>query len=403
MSGDWLLVRSARQLITLRGVSGPRSGAELRELGVVANGALLIRDDQIMAVGPTRRIENLKEARTAKSIDATGRVVMPVFADSEVQLLPPPSMDPSGADSAEPHHLSAKSASRLETDARALLDRMVRHGTGRIEALTVPAWHSVTILKALRMVEAAAMQQPPAVTSTLLAAPTVFGSSDQNELFVQQFCTDLLPVIARRKLARLVAVSTGPRHLSDSQNQRILAASRAVGLRGKVICDGGDPADALRLSLEPGVVSISGFRSPAVQLRHSAPPGCMMVLTCPMPGEERQEAARAAVDEGFAITLATGFQPHMAGSYSMQHALAAAVKAMRLDPAEAITAATINAAFHHGAGAETGSLEPGKRADFILLNMSDYHELFAGAGVNALHLMACAGRLVYQEADVLWR
>ena len=87
----------------------------------------------------------------------------------------------------------------------------------------------------------------------------------------------------------------------------------------------------------------------------------------------------------------------------MQQALYAAVKSLRLDPAEAVSAATLNAAFNHGAGLESGSLEPGKRADFVLLNMSDYRELFTTAGVNAVHLLACAGKIVYGEADVAWR
>ena len=394
MTGNWLMVRSARQLITLRGPDEPRRGNDLRDLAIVTDGALLVRDGWIMAVGPTRRIENLAEARQARSIDASGRVVMPVLIDSEVHLLPPVMTPPENA--------PARSSGRPASQARSWLDRMARHGTGRVEVLTGPVTDWPGLTRALRVVEGAG-SAAMAVTSTLLAMPAEGARVEQNDRFAEQFCTELLPLIARRRLARFVMLAAGPRYLNNAQNHRILEAVRAAGLGLKVMCDALDPLDGMLLSLEAGVVSVSGFCGPRpFPLSQFASLKGMALITCPAPGVERHEVARSLVDDGFAIALATGFRPPAAGSFSMQHALHAAVSGMRLDPAEAISAATINAAFNHGVGMKTGSLEPGKRADFILWNVSDYHELFARPGVNALHLMACAGKVVYREADVVW-
>jgi hypothetical protein len=108
------LVRGARQLLTLRGPAGPRRGAALGELGIVPDGAVLIRGGKILEAGPSRRVENLALARGAHEIDATGRVVMPGFVDSRTQPLPVPALP----------------VRRLEGRAQSVLDGMARHHYG---------------------------------------------------------------------------------------------------------------------------------------------------------------------------------------------------------------------------------------------------------------------------------
>ncbi|HCC59256.1 MAG TPA: hypothetical protein DEQ47_18735 [Solibacterales bacterium] len=414
MTEKWLFVRSARQLITLRGSTGPRRGPALRELGLVADGALLIRDDLIVDVGPTRRIENLAAARRAINIDASGRVVMPALIDSEVQLLSPTGPAQEAAEDAVPlpsehfyenwsavaRNISSKSSQRISAQARVLLERMARHGTGQVEVLSGIAMDASGSLKALR-IHASVDRQPITVRSTFVATP---GKSRQHML--EQVSKDILPAVSRKKLARFVAVIAGPGDVNNPHLRRILDASRATGLGIKVLCDALDPRDGVRLGLEARATSVSRLnRLGPAQIRQVALASTMALLTCPQPDmstSERPEVARALVEEGAAIALATGFRPSASGTYSMQHALYLAVTAMRLHPAEALSAATINAAYNQGAGAEAGSLEPGKRADFILLNVSDYRELFARPGVNAVHLMVKAGKVVSREADVSW-
>src|ERR1017187_9924980 len=145
MSGT-ILVRGARQLLTLHGPGGPRRGPALRELSIIRDGALLIEEGRISEVGPSRRIENLARAHRAQEIDASGRVVMPGFVDCHTQLawgvpwlddfearMHRPESPMPGSD-ARSKVLRSASAKRLELRARHLVNGMVRHGTTSLEA-----------------------------------------------------------------------------------------------------------------------------------------------------------------------------------------------------------------------------------------------------------------------------
>jgi imidazolonepropionase len=132
-----VLIRGARQLLTLRGPKEARRGAMLDELGIIVDGSVLIRDGVLEEVGPTRRVENLALARGAREIDATGRVVMPGLIDSHTHLLYPfaAAGDEDDAESASPN-VQAVSGRRLELKARSHVDMMARHGTTTFEAKT---------------------------------------------------------------------------------------------------------------------------------------------------------------------------------------------------------------------------------------------------------------------------
>lgn len=399
----------------MRAGAGPRRGAALQELGLVNDGALLIRDGLIVDVGPTRRIENLSAARQAMDIDASGRVVMPALIDSEVQLLTPAlAAHETTADalSPDPVHdpwdavgrkLAAHSSRHFGARARALLERMARHGTGQVEALSGFALDASGSFKALR-IQPGTDRQPLDVISAFLATPTPDRGSAHNKPVVEQVCRDILPVISRRQMARFIALAVGPGDLQNGLFKRIVSASRESGLGIKILCDPLDPRDGVQLSMEERVASVSHLgRARRAQIRQVATISCIALLTCSeaeVSGGDLPAVARALVEEGAAIALGTGFRPSANGTYSMQHVLYIAVAVLGLKPAEALSAATINAAFSHGTGAEAGSLEPGKRADFIILNVGDYRDLFVHPGVNAVHLMVKAGRVRYLEADV---
>src|SRR4051794_32182865 len=137
---ETILLRGARQLLTLRGPAGPRRGSALKELSVIRDGAILIRDGVILEVGPGSRVESLAAARKAKEWDATGRVVIPGFCDSYAHLCGPWFSQP----------LNALSSKRLETQSRAAAAACLRHGTTAIEAKTGLARNEEGELKMLR-------------------------------------------------------------------------------------------------------------------------------------------------------------------------------------------------------------------------------------------------------------
>src|SRR5690349_3889017 len=146
MMGRTVLIRGARQLLTLHGPTGPRRGESMRQLGLIEDGAILITDGIITNVGPSRRIENLAGARSAEEISASGRVVMPGFVDCHTHLIasPPRVAEYRAASGAEltlgrkaaqlsSEYVRRSSAAALEHQAKKLLQGFLRHGTTTVE------------------------------------------------------------------------------------------------------------------------------------------------------------------------------------------------------------------------------------------------------------------------------
>ena len=225
MESATLLVRGARQLLTLHGPREPRRGAALRELGIIPNGAVLMRDGLIEQVGPTRRVVNLAAARGAEEIDAGGRIVLPGFVDSHTHLVHGgPWLDDyearlAGADPLESmtgwkhgvDSLRTTSVRRLEAQAQATLDGIARHGTTTVEAKSGYGSDPDTDVKVLRVL-ARLDQRPLDVLRTFLAMgplwPSGHGRPSAPDL--DRLCAQYLPAVARRKIAAGAACSSNP-------------------------------------------------------------------------------------------------------------------------------------------------------------------------------------------------
>ena len=217
-----ILVRGARQLLTLRGPSGPHRGADLRNLGIVHDGAILIVDGVIREVGPTRRLENLAEARHADEIDANGCVVLPGFVDSNTHLISGPvrlldyEMALAGATRAEIATagggfeaiyklMQDVSGHTLEAQAARVLDECIRQGTTTLEAKSGYGVSDTGELKILRA-QAALNERFGGVVSTFMPALEIPNSLGMlTGEYVNWVRAKLLPVVQRRKLARVLA------------------------------------------------------------------------------------------------------------------------------------------------------------------------------------------------------
>ena len=223
----YTLVRGARQLLTLHHHPGPRRGSGLLDLGVIADGSVLLRNGLVEAVGPTRRIENMADARDADEINAAGRVVMPAFIDCHACLIPPPAYW--GGPSSESHRVAAARAvhsvpaSRLETQADDLLKTMARHGTATIGALSGYGFDRTGELKILRALRTR-NKQPLEVISILsrMSLSPEPESPDNGE--------ELLRCVSHRKLARLVQVQCGTGGISLSAAESYLQLAKSLGL-----------------------------------------------------------------------------------------------------------------------------------------------------------------------------
>ena len=409
-----LLLRGARQLLTLRGPSGPRRGLAMGELGIIENGALLIEDGRITQVGPSRRIENLEEARRAEELDVAGRVVMPGFVDSHTHLVygPPRLIDYELRLAGKSYEEIAKSGGgilssmtavrnwaspRLERQAAAAVSDAARHGTTTIEAKSGYGLDLSSEVKALKV--AANVGAVPTFLGAHVVPPEFAGRGDD---YVGWLIAEVMPQVARRKLAKFADVYCDRIAFSLQQTRRYLEGARAQGFLLKLHANQFTPLGAVGLGVEMGAVSVDhlevmgpGEVDLLARSRTIATllPGSVFHL-----GLDRYAPARELIESGAAVALATDFNPGTSPTCSMPMVMSLACARMRMTPAEAVTAATINGAHALRLGAEAGSLEPGKWADMVVVDLDDYRELPYYFGVNHVELTMKKGEVNASKA-----
>lgn len=398
---------------------GPRRGSALRELGIIPDGALLVCDGKIEEVGPSRRVENLALARGAREIDASGRVVMPGFVDSHTHLAyGAPWLDDyeariGGVNPLEAmtgwraglEAIRAATSKRLLARFREVIDTMARHGTTTVEAKTGFGADADAELKILRAF-ARLNGEPLTVDATCFAVAPLLDSGRGRPAApdLDRVASTLLVQAARRKLARFADVFVDSGDASLENTARYLRTAARLGFLLKVHANQFGRTGGVPLAISSGAVSVdhldySGPEDVAALARSDTIatllPGATFHLGC-----GPYAPARALADAGAAIALASNFNPNTSPTCNMQMVLSLACARMHLTPAEAITAATINGAWALRRAETCGSLEVGKSADLIVLNVSDYREIPYWFGVNAVHLTVKGGQPIYRAGVV---
>jgi imidazolonepropionase len=418
-----ILVRGAKQLLTLRGPSGPRRGCTMSELGLISDGALLIENGQITHVGPARRIENLAEAKEAHEIEVYGKVVMPGFVDSHTHLVYGPprlsdyEMRLAGCSYAEitaggggilssVRSVRTWSTRRLEQQARRALDGMAMHGTTSVEAKSGYGLDEASETKLLRAANHWDAR-PLDIYSTFLGAHVVPPEfHDRADAYIDWLRREMLPFVARRRMARFADIYCDTGAFTVEQARRYLTSAREAGLGLRIHASqfenlgavqlavelGAISADHLDVAGEPEIRALAGSSTMATLL-----PGCVFHL-----GLDRYAPARRLIESGAAVALATDFNPGSSPTFSMQMMLSLACAQMRMTPAEAIVAATINGAHALGIADQVGSLEFGKQADLLVLSVSDYREIPYHFGVNQVDLTFKNGVILQRGQSIEW-
>jgi imidazolonepropionase len=393
------LLRGARQLLTLRGPSGPRRGPDLRNLGLIQDGAVLVVDGLIHEVGPSRRLENLALAREAAEIDASGCVVMPGFVDSHTHLV-------TGQASAFAHSIQELSVRALEALAMRTLEQAVRHGATAIETRSGFGLTEAGETKILR-VHSALQKKSVSLISTYHCAGTAPGYEDRPDEYVELLCSHTLPLVKKRKLAEFAGIRCGEDGFTVEQTRRYLTAARQLGFELQLDTGLRASPGVIRLAVELGAASIDHAPDQTEDdIALLARSECIVTL---LPGRAFYQGsqcyppARHLVNNGVGIALATGYNPETSPSESMPMAIALACRAMNLTPAEAITASTINAAHAVHRASSIGSLETGKSADLLILSVSDYREISCHFGVNLVDLVMKSGRVLVERSEVQWQ
>ncbi|HEX4998108.1 MAG TPA: imidazolonepropionase [Terriglobia bacterium] len=374
----------AGELVTVRGPSRARRGAELRELGIIRDGAVAVRKGRIDWVGPTDALPD----RKAPEFDASGKVVLPGFVDSHTHAV----FAGSRADEFEwriegtPYmeilargggiHSSVKSIREAAALDVRFAPRFFEYGTTTIEA---KSGYGLNLESEIRMLEAMRAERKLEIAPTYLGAhalPPEFAGDRQ--AFVDAVIGDL-ETIAARRLAEFCDVFVEPGAFTVEEARRIFTRAQMLGLRIKAHAEEFAPSGGAALAVEMGATSADhlgaiteeGVRS----LAESNVIATLLPATLFMLGGQRYAPARRLIESGAAVALATDFNPGTAPTVNMQFVMSLACAQMRMTPAEAIVAATINGACAIAREERVGSIEPGKQADIAVFDVTDYREI----------------------------
>ena len=396
-----LAVVNCRQLVTLRGPARPRVRAELRDLGILEDGALLVRDGRIAAAGRYLELKTQIAPETAV-IDAGGGVVLPGFVDAHTHLVFAGNRADEferriegatyqeiaaagGGIRATVRRTRAAGEDELLEAARRHARWFLAHGTTTVEAKSGYGLDTETECKMLRALRRLCHEGPLDIVPTFLGAHEV-PEGCEREAYIEAVIRDMLPRVAAERLAEYCDVFCEPHIFPEPAARRILQAAQALGLGLRVHADQFTLSGGARLAAELRAATADHLEwIDAASMDALAAAGVQPVL---LPGSvyalglQRYPDARAMIERGLAIVLATDFNPGSSPTASMPMILSLACTQMRMTPAEAVTAATINAACSLGRGGEIGSLEQGKRADFVMYGCSDYREIPYHFGVN---------------------
>jgi imidazolonepropionase len=411
-------VLNASQLVTLSGPKRPRIGPELSELGIIPNGGMLIRDGQIERVGASDEIE--KNVGDAEVVDADGRVVMPGFVDAHTHLVFAGNRldDFERRARGETYEQIAKAGGGIwstvqKTRAASELDLLtlakkhanwfLRCGTTTVEA---KSGYGLTVedeLKILRVMRQLKKEVRLEIVPTFLGAHAVPRELSPDE-YLDVVVTEMLPRVTAEKLAEFCDVFCERGYFNIDQSRKILSAAKKVGLslRGhvdqltnsggaKLMAEmGATTADHLEQTDEQGIAALKKANVQPVLL-----PGSVYAL-----GSSRYPRAREMIEAGLAIVLATDFNPGSSPTPSMPMVLSLACTQMKMSPAEAITASTVNAAYSLNRGDSIGSLEPGKVANFVIFDCEDYRELPYWFGMPQTHSVYVRGECVSRSGGL---
>ncbi|MBI1747725.1 MAG: imidazolonepropionase [Acidobacteria bacterium] len=399
-----LLIKHARQLITLAGPKGPRAGSAMDDVSIIQDGAVLIEGDTIRAVGPTFEVENL--GGVTRIIDGREKpfLVLPGFVDSHSHPIFAATREDEydlrtrGATYLEIAHagggirssvrkVRAASKPQLVTNALPYAQQFLTFGTTTLEA---KSGYGLTLADEIKMLEAIqelGHRLPLTLVPTFLGAHDVPDEyRDRRAAYVDLLVNEMLPEVARRKLAVFCDVFCDVGFFSVDEARQILLAAQAQGFRLKIHAEELGPSGGADLAAEVGAVSADHleFLSDAgiANLRRAGVIATLLPGTAFNLGLKQYPPARRLIDGGVPVALATDFNPGTCFSPNLQLIITMACAQMKMTPAEAITAATINGACALGLGDTIGSLEVGKTADLILLNLTDYRQLPYYFGVN---------------------
>lgn len=413
-----MLIHSASQLLTLAG--GPQRGKTLGTLGIIENGAVIVQDEKIVAVG---RTEELKAAYPDEPpLDAGRCVLMPGFVDPhthliwagdradefEMKLSGTPYLDILAAGGGILSTVKATRTASMETliaQTRPRLLRMFAHGTTTAEAKTGYGLQTSTELRLLKALLTLDDEGPLDLTITFLGAHAIAPEFKGNpQGYAEEVTNTMLPMLkewwethAPRLDLPFVDVFCEDRAFTLEQSRQVLTRARSLGFPLKIHADEFDNLGGAALAVELGAASADHLvkTSDADIAALGRSDTVAVALPCTPFGlaEREYTPAHKLIEADAILALATDCNPGTSWNESMQFAIALACRYMKLTPAQAIAAATINSAHAIRRSDRIGSIEAGKQADLLILSVSDYRQVGYRYGTNLVKQVIKRGRV----------
>ncbi|NQV17966.1 MAG: imidazolonepropionase [Armatimonadetes bacterium] len=409
------LIIYANQLLTLQGSAKPRTNKEMEDISIIEEGAIAIKDGKILDVGFSPKIMQKYEAE--KIIDASNKVVMPGFVDPHTHPIFVNTrenefeMRIKGKSYVEISQSGGGIRSSIEDVRKASEDelyklaekrvwRMITNGTTTLEAKSGYGLSTESEIKMLKVIKRLNKNLPIDIISTFLGAhefPTEY--KDNRTEYIRILKEEMMPEVKKQNLAEYCDIFTEKHVYNIEQSRDILNKARELGFKIRMHADeikaiggaelaaavGAISADHLGVASDSGIQAMKDAGVIAILL-----PGTIFSL-----GMKSYARARDMIDSGLPVALATDFNPGSCNCDSMQFIITLACLQMKMTVAEAITAVTINAAYSLEMGNKVGSLEIGKQADILVMDMPSYKFLPYHFGSNNV-------QTVIKNGEVIW-
>jgi imidazolonepropionase len=412
-------IRNAEQLLTLSGPPAPRRKAALSELGIIRHGAVLTQGGSIARVGPTRRLEVEALRLNAAAIDCHGQVVLPGFIDSHTHLVFAGNRvaDYERRLRGWTYEEIARAGGGIKFSAkkvrRATIDQLVRQAKHFLEGfsaygtttLEVKTGYGLTVAQELKLLKAIRRLRRSSVLElvpTLLAAhalPAEFAG--RSAAYIDWVARELIPEVGNKKLAEFIDCFCDRAAFGVEQCRKILTAGVRYGLVPRLHAEQLSRTGGSRMAINLGAASVDHLdhvNTKDIQaLAHSNVVATLLPGANFHMGSKAYPPARKLIEAGAAVALATDFNPGTSPTLNMQFILSLACSVLGMSPAEAVSAATLNAAYALRRADRIGSLEPGKQADLVVMNVSDYREIPYYFAVNHCAMTVKSGRIVHSK------
>jgi imidazolonepropionase len=413
-----VLIVNANELITLAGSPKPRIGKEMQDLGIIRDGGIALKDGRIIALGKSSEVRNNVKAETV--ISANGKTVMPGFVDPHTHLVFAGSREDefqmrvegayyleilaSGGGILKTVRETRKaSVDKLVEFGMETLDDMLEYGTTTVEGKSGYGLETRDEVKILETMKRLNQLHDVDVVPTFLGAHAISPEyKGDPQSYVNLVVDDMIPKVAEKNLAEFCDVFCEKGVFNLEQTRRILVAGKASGLKSKVHADEMTMFGGAELAADVGAVSADHLLfSSAEGLKALAEKGVIAVL---LPAAAfslmngRFADARRMIEFGVPVALGSDFSPSC-WVLNIQLVIGFACHSMRLTPAEAVTATTINAAHAIGRANEIGSLEVGKKADVLILNVPNHKNLGYRFGTNVVDKVIKNGRVVVDREE----